>query len=154
MHSFRIQPSEDFAGLQVLFHRNGLEVRPDERDQSGLLGLWQALSTEDDAVLGGLKMEERAGLLVLSCIAVEPAYRGTQVGAALLQCAIDFAKTRGAPRLFLVAKVPTFFKKFGFCALPMQPYRQITKCYDCPQRGISCQPELLCLTLATTQAQP
>ena len=143
IQTFRIETTGDFSAMQKLFYRNGLEVNVEDHEGRGVLGLWRAVDVVNGELLGGLKVEERCGELVLSCIAVEEAARKRDIGAALLDIALDFARERQAERLLLVAKAPSFFKKFGFYAVDMEEYRHITKCYACAQRGISCYPQVL-----------
>lgn len=143
IQAYRIDSTQDFITMQTLFHRNGLEVNLEEDHGKGVLGLWCVVEAQSGNLLGGLKIEERSGELVLACIAVEEPSRKLGIGAELLQIAIHFAKERQVQRLLLVAKAPSFFKKFGFYEVDMEEYRHITKCYTCAQRGISCYPEVL-----------
>lgn len=142
IQAYRIDSTQDFITMQKLFHQNGLEVNLEDDEGKGVLGLWRAVDAHGD-LLGGLKIEERSGELVLACIAVEEPSRKLGIGAELLQIAIHFAIERQEQRLLLVAKAPSFFKKFGFYEVDMEEYRHITKCYTCAQRGISCYPEVL-----------
>ncbi len=155
MDSLVIRVTEEFYPLQEFFHRNGLEIDLSVREPVNVLRLWEALDAEGRR-LGAAKLERRAGELVLAGIAVEPEARHRKIGSALLSTVLTHCRTLGAAHLRLVARAPGFFKRAGFTPLDWERYRQITKCYACPQRGRDCFPELLSRALedSGTQAGP
>ncbi len=143
----QITRTEAFYPLQELFHRNGLEIDLSQtQPPETLLACWEGRDSQG-ARVGAVKLELRAGEYVIGGIAVEEPWRRTKVGGRLLETALEECAHRGARQVVLVAKVPAFFKTFGFYPVSMEDYRAVTKCHACLQRGVSCHPEMLRLDL-------
>lgn len=90
------------------------------RDQSRLVGMVNLLFTVSTA-LGGK-------VALLEDMVVQPDYRGTGAGTALLQAAIEQAKTSGCRRITLLTDADNaggqrFYQRQGFCLSDMRVMR-------------------------------
>jgi amino-acid N-acetyltransferase len=72
-------------------------------------------------------------LAELKSLAVDKEFAGRGIGKALVQAAIEKARSLGVPRVFALTLEPEFFKKLGFeqidnDLLPMKVWRDCAKC--------------------------
>ncbi|MBM7702861.1 GNAT family N-acetyltransferase [Metabacillus iocasae] len=49
-----------------------------------------------------------------ACLYVDPTYRGQQLGAKLLQHALDEARYKGYPQLYLTTDLENYYEKYGW----------------------------------------
>jgi N-acetylglutamate synthase-like GNAT family acetyltransferase len=141
-----IRETEKYDELARLFLDNGLEIDLEEFPPGGLIRCWEAVS-EEEKRMGAIVLEERDGEFIVGDIAVDPSCRHLDVGTQMMEVLIDEARRNQAKRLMLVAKVPDFFKTFGFVIIPREGAPKISKCLECPQFKVSCFPEIMELTL-------
>ncbi|MDR3295115.1 MAG: GNAT family N-acetyltransferase [Clostridiales Family XIII bacterium] len=133
-----------YESLVEMFIRNGLEFSAEDEVPTDLVRCWEA---RDDAqggkLAGGCVLALREGEYIIDGIAVEPEFRGTQIGARLLEQAIEAVKNRGGKALYLVARAPGFFRKRGFAAVPREGAPTFFECFACPQYNKTCFPEVM-----------
>lgn len=72
-------------------------------------------------------------LAEIKSVAVNQAHKGSGVGKALINCAIQRAAQAGVSRVFALTLVPEFFVKLGFTrverqSLPMKVWKDCAKC--------------------------
>ena len=107
-----------------------------------MITCWRA---EDEAghLLGGISIEHKGGEFVIGDIAVREDLRGCDIGTLLIQTALKRISEMGGERIYLVAKAPKFFEKFGFTYLTPEEAPDIFNCKTCDQLNVSCHPEFM-----------
>lgn len=80
---------------------------------------------------------------ILRCVAVEEAQRGRGYGIRLVDAVMKKAEEMGAVRIWLTAKVPEFYKKFGFQIVKREDAPFQAKCIECPQYHNGCDSEVM-----------
>lgn len=140
-----IKKTMDYDGMVDLFVRSGLEISPDEPAPKGLLTCFELTDevTKERLGAGGLVREN--GEYILRCVAVEEAHRGKNFGKRLVEAILEEAVNHGAKRIWLTAKVPDFYKKFGFIVVPGEEAPFKVKCGSCPQYHNGCESEVMVL---------
>lgn len=133
----------DYASLVDLFVRAGLEISPEDPSPEGLLTCFELLEEETGARIGAAGLVYDKGAYILRCVAVEEEYRGKGYGKRLVGAVMDEAEKRQADRIWLTAKVPGFYRKFGFTVVPMEDAPFETKCITCPQYHNGCDSEVM-----------
>jgi ribosomal protein S18 acetylase RimI-like enzyme len=101
----------------------------------------------DSRLAGACVLAKRGGEYICDGIAVDPGYRGDELGKTLLDLLIEEAKSRGAGRIFLVARAPGFFAKSGFISVPRNEAPEFFECFTCPQYEKTCHPKVMRLNL-------
>lgn len=107
-------------GLSAIVDEPAIGVILVAREGGALLGMVNLLWTVSTA-LG-------ARVALLEDMVVSATARGHGVGGALLQAAIDYARSLGARRITLLTdagnhRAQAFYRRHGFTASTMQPYR-------------------------------
>lgn len=141
--SVRMDYTMDYKSLVDLFVRSGLEISPEDPAPEGLITCFELMDEETDTRIGAAGIVYDKGEYVLRCVAVEEKYRGRGYGKALVDAVMEEAKKRQAKRIWLTAKVPGFYKKFGFAAVPREEAPFETKCVICPQYHNGCDSEVM-----------
>ena len=161
--NYVIATTDDYERLVPFFVANDLEF-PDEEDYevpTDLVQCWKVTEgaqpepDEDSAeyktdryrLIGGFVLAERQGEFIVDGIAVDTEYRKEKLGKALLDLGIAETRKRGGKRIFLVARAPGFFRKFGFVTVPREEAPNFFECLTCPQYGVDCHPEVMRLDL-------
>jgi N-acetylglutamate synthase-like GNAT family acetyltransferase len=136
----------DIEKLITFFIEQELEF--DENDEYGedeLVKCWEALDDEGQ-LAGGCVLALRDGEFICDGIATAPAQRGTGLGRELLALLISEVKARGGDKIFLVARAPGFFAKYGFVPVKREDAPEFFECFTCPQYGKTCFPEVMKLS--------
>jgi len=165
MVTFNIEQTNDYEGLVKFFIENELEFSADDPIASDIVQCWRVMgemanngsaqgSTQDEAapehpvIIGGITLAKRQGEFIVDGIAVDEAYRTHKLGKALLDTLIEEVKRLAGTRIYLVARAPGFFRRQGFATVPMdEETPNFYECLTCPQRGVSCHPEVMKMTL-------
>ena len=134
---------EDYLELAKLFKENGLEVNLNKAPEH-FVTCWKALD-QNSELLGGVSIEYKKGEYVIGDIAVQKKYRKSNIGSELLVTALNRIKKLGGKKVYLVAKAPKFFEKFGFDYIKAEDMPPISNCLTCEQFKVTCFPELMCL---------
>lgn len=124
---YQITPTQFFYPLSVLYHESGLEVTPSQEAPEGTLALWRCDDLEDGSLLGAATLQMRAGHHVLAHLAVAEAQ----------------AVRLGAKELWLVGKVPDFYRQFHWVEVPREDAPPISKCLTCDQFQVDCFPSIM-----------
>jgi amino-acid N-acetyltransferase len=130
-----------------MFHRYGLEVSPEEEAPQGLVKCWEAIRSDNRERVAGLKLEIRDGVYVIGGIAVEQCYRHEKIGTLLLEKAIEEVRSSNHDTVYLIAKVPDFFRRSGFVTIEFDRAPNIAKCKTCNQFNVDCFPEIMRLDI-------
>lgn len=132
----------NYLELVPLFTDSGLEVHMEGDAPADMITCWKA-ETPDGAIAGGISIELRGGEFVIGDIAVREDLRSFDLGTALLKKAMARIDRLGGSRIYLAAKAPLFFEKFGFRNIPEEQVPEIFFCKTCEERGVSCHPEFM-----------
>lgn len=141
MDRYRPVETKDYRGLARMFYENGLEVKPEGPEPEGLIACWEVL--DGGRRIAGIELETRAGEYVVGGITVLAPYRRSGIGEIMLQTAIERVRELGGRRVMLVAKVPAFFEKSGFCTISRKDSPPIAKCFTCQQFQTDCFPAIM-----------
>lgn len=137
----------EYETLVDLFVRSGLEINPEDPRPEGLITCFELFDEESGRRIGASGICRDHGEYVLRCVAVEEEFRGRGYGMQLVRAVIDEAEQSGAKRLWLTAKVPKFYEKFGFRVVPREEAPFVTKCVECPQYHNGCESEVMVMTV-------
>lgn len=108
--TLRAARPEDFGGVTALLAAVDL---PFDDISPTLDGFWVAVDAE--AILGTIGLERYGHSALLRSVATSPQARGTGIGAALVQRAIDSAKAAGITDLYLLTTTAAdWAPRFGF----------------------------------------
>ena len=105
-------PVEDHESLNGFYERNGLEISDEEPVGTDAVQSW--ILYRGDEMAGAATLAVRQGEYIIDGIALDPQFRGEELGTAILKTVIDDVKRRGGKRIFLVARAPEFFAWNGF----------------------------------------
>lgn len=133
----------DYESLVDLFTRSGLEIHPEDPRPNGLLTCFELLDEEKDKRIGGSGLCCDGGEYILRCVAVEEGFRGRGFGIQLVEAVMEEARTLGARRIWLTAKVPKFYEKLGYRTVLRKEAPIVTKCGECPQYHNGCESEVM-----------
>lgn len=148
---YQILETKDYKGLTEMFFRYGLEVSPDEEPSQDLVKCWEVVKLHNGERVAGLKLEKRDSVYVIGAIAVEQAYRHNTIGTLLVNKAIEEVQLLGEDTVYLIAKVPNFFKQSGFAIIEFKSAPNIAKCLSCKQYNADCFPEIMRLNISGLQ---
>ena len=143
---FFITETDDYESLVRLFIDNELEYSEDDSVPTHLMKCWKAVD-QGNSLVGGCVLGKREGRFICDGIAVDPSVRGERLGEKLLGLLIDEVKAFGGESVFLVARAPGFFAKFGFAPIPRSDAPTFFECFSCPQFGAGCEAVVMRLNL-------
>ena len=132
--------------LDRFFMENELEYSDEHPVETDRINMWKALY-DGGMTVGGLALALRQGEYIIDGIAVDKAARGKGLGERLLKKAVGRSREMGAEKIYLVARSPEFFRHFGFFTVPRDKAPEFFECLGCPQYGVTCHPEVMCLEL-------
>ena len=133
-----ITETDDYESLVTFFIENGLEYAEDDEVPTDLVKCWKAVDPENGKLVGGCVLAKREGRFICDGIATDISLRGTRLGEKLLGLLTEEAKMLGAESIFLVARAPGFFEKYGFIPIPRDGAPTFFECFSCPQFGTTC----------------
>jgi len=142
----RMQETNEYDRLVQFFVENQLEFDGDEEVDTDIIKCYK-VTHGDDHLVGAAVLAEREGQYIIDGIAVEKIYRKMKVGEILLKKVIGEVKKREGKSLYLVARAPEFFKKYGFVTVNPEEAPNFFECKYCPQYQVDCFPEVLKLEI-------
>ena len=141
-NAIRIKETGNYEELIPLFSASGLEIHVEaDNKPKGMITCWKA--ERNGQLTGGVSIEKKDGHFVIGDIAVEEALRGENIGSLLLATAMEKIYDLEGEEIYLVAKAPKFFEKYGFTYLKGEDVPDIFNCKSCDQRGVKCYPEFM-----------
>ena len=146
MFRFYIKETIEYERLKDFMIPFGLEFSNDEELETEIIKCWKVIQ-EPDYLVGAVMLGMRKGYYYINGIAVDPPMRHTGVGTIMMKKAISEVRKMGGNELWLVAKVPEFFRTLGFVTVEPEDAPPITGCTSCDQYGSSCKPEIMKLVL-------
>ncbi len=139
-------PREDYRGLIGFFVDHGLEFDGNEELTDDILGIWKATDGEDLA--GAIVLAKREGKFIIDGLAVEPRYRGENLGGKLYKLAEEKAAEMGGTMVYLVARIPKFWANTGFSSIEKEEKApNFFECETCDQYMKTCFPEVMKKTI-------
>ncbi len=147
MVNFKISEMDDYKKLVPFLIANELEFSEDELVPEGLVKCWEITDKTDGTLIGACILAKREGEFIVEGIAIDARYRKCKLGKLLMDRGIEETLKRGGRRIFLVARVPGFFRKQGFATVSEADAPDFFGCLDCPQYGKNCHPEVMRLDL-------
>lgn len=133
----------DYKSLVDLFIRAGLEIHPDDPEPEGLITCLKLTDEDSGHTIGAAGLVFDKGVYIIRCVAVEEEHRGRGFGKLLVDTVMHEALELGAREIWLTAKVPGFYRKFGFKVVPMDDAPFETKCRTCVQYQNGCDSEVM-----------
>ncbi len=143
MIRFTMRQTEDYEKLVPFFIENGLEFSEEEPVPTDIVKCWEVVHGDDGHLMAALVLAKREGEFIIDGIAVEPTYRKLKIGKGLLDKAVEETLARGGSGIYLVARAPEFFRKYGFGNVPREAAPNFFECLTCPQYGETCHPEVM-----------
>ena len=141
-NAIRIKETGNYEELISLFSASGLEIHVEaDNKPKGMITCWKA--ERNGQLAGGVSIEKKDGHFVIGDIAVEEGLRGENIGSLLLATAMEKIYDLEGEEIYLVAKAPKFFEKYGFTYLEEEDVPEIFNCKHCDQRGVKCYPEFM-----------
>lgn len=164
MINFKIRETDDYEKLVPFFIENELEFSEEDMKEvpTDIVKCWEItegtgkvathkpdgeITDEHGRLIGGFVLAKREGEFICDGIAIDPEWRGTQLGKALLGLGIEEVLRQGGKRMFLVARAPGFFRKNGFVTVDRDEAPDFCECFTCPQYNKSCFPEVMRIDL-------
>jgi len=137
----------DEKPLARFFIENGLEYTESEEIATDLVKCWKAEKTDSETgivkLVGGCVLARREGRFICDGIATDPSVRGQRVGEHMLLTMLDEIKDLGGDELYLVARAPGFFTKYGFMSIERDEAPTFFECFSCSQFGKTCHPKVM-----------
>jgi len=144
----RISVTDDYRPLIGFFIENDLEFEEgEEYGDDEIVRCWRADAEPDGGLVGACVLAKREGRFICDGIATDASVRGRHLGRDMLLLLLDEARAQGATEVFLVARAPGFFARYGFAPVPREDAPPFFECFSCPQYGVSCHPEVMRLAL-------
>lgn len=147
MIHFTMAETKDYEKLVPFFIENQLEFSEEEPVPTDLQKCWEVTQGEEKALIAALVLAKREGEFIIDGIAVDKLYRKLKLGKILLDKAVEETLSRGGTSIYLVARAPEFFRKYGFHTVSREEAPNFFECFTCPQYGNSCSPEVMKLDL-------
>lgn len=136
--------TENYMQFKELFTSAGLEFNivegKDEPD--GFISAF-GIKNSDGKIIAGATIAKRKNCFVLHYIAVEKSLRGKGIGENLLKVSMNKIRDLGGLTVYITAKGPKFFEKYGFKYLEKNEVPDIFSCSNCKQYAKSCHPKFM-----------
>ena len=147
MMQLRMKQTDEYERLVKFFVEQGLEFNGDEEVDTDIIRCYKVTHGNEDHLGGGFVIAKREGEYIIDGIAVEPIYRKMQIGKIMLEKAVKVVKELGGNRIYLVARAPGFFRKYGFVSIEPEDAPNFFECKQCPQFQKTCHPEVMKLEM-------
>ena len=142
-----MKQTDEYERLVKFFVEQGLEFNGDEEVDTDIIRCYKVTQGNEDHLVGGFVIAKREGEYIIDGIAVEPIYRKMQIGKIMLEKAVKVVKELGGNRIYLVARAPGFFRKYGFVSIEPEDAPNFFECKQCPQFQKTCHPEVMKLEM-------
>jgi amino-acid N-acetyltransferase len=142
----KMSQTDEYERLTKFFADNEMEFDGEEEVDTDVVRCYK-VTTDGDRLVGGVVLAKREGRYIIDGIAVDPEYRKHKIGKIMLKKVIEVTGELDGREIYLVARAPGFFKKYGFVPVDADLAPNFFECRYCPQYGVTCHPEILKLTL-------
>lgn len=141
-----IRRTIDYRKLVPLFIKSGLEIHEEDPTPTGLVTCFEMVDEKTGELIGASGLVHDNGLYIVRCIAVDEKYRGNGYGRLLVEVVLEELNQLQAKEAWLTAKIPGFYKKFGFEVIDRVVAPRISNCQECPQFQNGCESEIMKIT--------
>ncbi len=133
-----IRSGADLQEVRALCLESGLEDGP-----FGEIAL-SVGAYDEDHLVGCAVLESKGGKFAVEWLAVESGHRGRGLGSKLVARIEAEARSRGAVKIWALARAPEFFKAIGYrTAADSEALPSTGSCSRCPQYLRGCNPEVV-----------
>lgn len=146
MLRFVLKKTDEYERLVEFMTLMGLEFGGEAEKEQEIVSCWKVVQ-DPDYLVGGVILSKRKGEYYIGGIAVDPPMRRTGIGRILMNKAISEVRKLGGKRIYLVAKVPEFFRTLGFEEISFDEIEGLSGCGSCEQAGSSCFPKAMKLEI-------
>ncbi|NLY81776.1 MAG: GNAT family N-acetyltransferase [Clostridiales bacterium] len=136
---------DNYQKLGKLFKDAGIEVSTFDKLPEHVIYAYEGY--DGNKLIGGVSIEQKKNQYILFDIAVIPEYRKKYVGKELLLHAINTIKSLDTDHVYLVAKAPKFFAKYGFKYVEDKDIPPLFHCLTCDQYNVTCFPKVMRLEI-------
>ncbi len=147
MTDYLIRETDGYTRLVPFFIENELEFTEKDAEEvpTDIVKCWEVTADEDGGqrLIGAFVLAKREGEFICDGIAVDSAFRGTDIGTKLMNIGLRATERFGGKRMYLVARAPEFFRKHGFKTVAREDAPNFFECLTCPQYGANCKPEVM-----------
>ena len=140
----KFKETHNYLQFKELFISSGLEFNLDKTGEKpeGFIVAYEC-KNQNGELVGAAAICKREKCFVLQDIAVRGSERGEGVGGALLHKCMNKMEALGAEQIYLTAKEPKFFERYGFEYVDENKIPDIFSCLNCKQYGNSCVPKFM-----------
>ena len=143
-----IEETNEYERLVKFFVTNQLEFDGDEEVDTDIVSCYKIEDSQNkndgqEGLIGGAVLAKREGRFICDGIAVNPDSRDKGIGKDLLDVLINKVKELNGDSLFLVARAPKFFGKYGFVEVNPKEAPNFFECKYCPQYQKTCFPKIM-----------
>ena len=128
--------------LLILYKNGGLELKDDV--------MWfhepkfSLLIKKDDIIIGASSCYNLDNeIWILDAIVIKEEYSGQGYGLFLLDKIMEIIRNKNGKKVFIIAKVPKFFEKYGFLNIKRKEAPDFSECFSCQEYMKSCFPETM-----------
>lgn len=140
---YKIVYTDRFKELLPLYQKSGLECSPDDPKPEGFLTSLELIHKHTKELVGAATITHHDGVFHLNYLAVEEEYRGQDFGTKLVKESMEEIARRDGHRMWLMGRVPGFYKKLGFDTVPYEDSPLTSSCPTCSQYKKTCFPEVM-----------
>ena len=139
---YHVEPTDEYSRLVDFFIESELEFDAEDEVDTDILGCYK-IESKDGELIGAAVLAQREERFICDGIAVNEKYRKKGIGNILLDKLIDEVVDRDGEALYLVARAPEFFRKYGFKEISPEDAPNFFECKYCEQYMVSCYPEIM-----------
>lgn len=140
---YKIVYTDRFKELLPLYQKSGLECSLDDPKPEGFLTSLELIHKHTKELVGAATITHHDGVFHLNYLAVEEEYRGQDFGTKLVKESMEEIARRDGHRMWLMGRVPDFYKKLGFDTVPYEESPLTSNCPTCSQYKKTCFPEVM-----------
>ena len=140
----KFKETHNYLQFKELFISSGLEFNLDKTGEKpeGFIVAYEC-KNQNGELVGAAAICKREGYFVLQDIAVYDLERGKGIGEELLHKCMNKMEALGAEQIYITAKKPRFFERYGFEYVDENKIPDIFSCLNCKQYGNSCVPKFM-----------
>lgn len=140
---YKIVYTDRFKELLPLYQKSGLECSLDDPKPEGFLTSLELIHKHTKELVGAATITRHDGVFHLNYLAVEEEYRGQDFGTKLVKESMEEIVRRDGHRMWLMGRVPGFYRKLGFDTVPYEDSPLTGSCPTCSQYKKTCFPEVM-----------
>lgn len=137
-----IRETDDYNKLVLLYEDNDLEIEIGEPPHGEIIKNFECVD-ENGRLLAGATLLNKSGICVLEYLAVAKDLHKSGIGKEMMQVILSALKDRREKELWLCAKVPEYYLKFGFDYVDDQDAPRISLCQSCENYLNGCYPKIM-----------